>query len=248
MKEIEILKKALDESRYTVAFCSTGIMEESGTKGMRDQFQAYEIEKKYGYSPEEMFRAVFFTTRPEKFYNYYKAEVLHGDTRPGDSYFYLKELEDRNIIHTIITNNIANFFGKAGCKNVLNLRGTVEENACVNCGKKFGEEYILRSKGIPCCDECGKIIRPQVRMYGEMIDNRKMTQAINEITEADVLLFIGAGLSSSFAEKYVKYFQGKKLIVIHPEEDYKDHIADLVIHRPIRDVLKEILEICPAKA
>lgn len=247
MKEMESLIRALNESRYTVAFGSTGLMEESGQLGMRNQFRAYEVEKKYGYSPEEMFSAAFFSTRPEKFYEYYKNEVLHGNVTPGESYFYLKELVDKNIIQTIITNNICNFFGKAGCKNVLAIHGNVEENECMNCGKKFSEDYILRSKGIPCCDECGKIIRPQVRMFGEMVDNRIMTQAINEISEAEVLLIIGSDLSSSFAERYVKYFQGKKLILINPEEDFKDKIADLVIHRPIKEVLKKVLEGYPAR-
>lgn len=245
MKEMDILRKNLYESRYTVALCCSGLLAEAGRPSMRNQARDYEIEKKYGHSSEEMFSAAYFSTRPEKFFEFYKAEVLPSeDMNPGKSYECLKVLEERNLIQLIITNNACNFYSKVGCKNVLPLHGDVEDNVCTNCGKKFDAEYISKSKGIPCCDACGKLIRPKVVMFGEMVDNRLMTRAINEITKADLLLVIGSDLGSPFAERYVKYFEGKKLMIINPEDSYKDKVADLAIHRPISDVLCELKETC----
>ena len=247
MKEMEILKKALNESKYTVVLGSSGLMEESGRPSMRKQSRAYEIEKKYGYSPEDIFSAAFFSTRPEVFFDFYRAEVLPGELKPGKSFEYLKELEERNLIQLIITNNACNFYNRVGCKNVLPLHGDVEDNVCIGCGKKFSAEYIANSKGIPACDVCGKLILPKVVMFGEMVDNRKMTRAINEISKAELLIVIGTDLSSPIAERYVRYFDGRKLVVITPEGSYKDKVADLAIHQPIEQVLKELVESCTAR-
>ena len=244
MREVDLLRKALFESKYTVALCCSGLLEEVGRASVRTQSRAYEIEMKYGYSPEEIFNAAFFSTRPEKFFDYYKAEILPGDMEPGESFRYLRELEQRSLIHLMITDNTCNFYSRVGCRNVIMMHGDVEDNVCINCGKRFRADYVAKSRGIPCCDDCGKILRPKVVMFGEAVDNRLMTRAINEITKAEVLLVIGANLDGAFAERYVKYFDGKKLVVIDPEDAFKDRVADLAIHRPVRDVLRELLEGC----
>jgi NAD-dependent deacetylase len=241
MNEVDLLKKDLERSKYTVALCCSGLLEESGRASMRKQSRAYEIEEKYGYSPEEIFSAAFLSTRPEKFFQYYKAEVLPGDLKPGASYYYLKEMEDAGMIQLIITNNACNFHTKVGSKNVMAIHGDVENNICTGCGKRFDAAYIANSRGIPSCDVCGKLIRPQVAMFGEMLDNHLMTKAINEIKKADTLLVIGSGLNGPFAERYVKHFNGRKLIVINPEMSYRDRVANLVINRPISEVLHELL-------
>lgn len=245
MKEMDVLRKNLYESRYTVALCCSGMLAEVGRPSMRKQSRDYEIEKKYGHSSEEMFSAAYFSTRPEKFFEFYKAEVLPTENmHPGKSYECLRILEERNLIQLIITNNACNYYSKVGCKNVLPLHGDLENNVCINCGKTFNAEYMAKSKGVPCCDVCGKLIRPKVVMFGEMVDNRMMTRAINEIAKADLLLVIGSDLGSPFAGRYVKYFDGRELILINQEESCKDRVADLVIRRPIKDVLCELVETC----
>lgn len=247
MKEMELIKKALNNSTYTVALCSTGLLQACGLPSMREQYRAYSIETKYGYSPEEIFSTVFFSTRPEKFFDYYRNEVLPGYIKPDESFHCIKELEDRNLIQYIITNNVCGFLNQVGCKSVLDLHGNIQDNVCTSCGKKFPVEHIMNSDGIPLCDECGKIVRPEVLLFGEMVDNQKMTRAINEISRADVLLVIGCNLNTPFIEKYIKYFKGSRLILIKPEANYKDLVADVVINQPIKSVLEELVASCPGR-
>ena len=243
MDKNEYLEKIVRQSRYMVAVCSSGLAEESGIIGMRMPSRAYDIEKKYGYSPEEIFSEVFFNTRPELFFDFYRDELLvFGNEKPGKAFGCLKLLEEKRILKSIVTNNIYGLARKAGCKNVIELHGNMEYNKCKHCQAEYDSDYIRDSKNIPTCERCGAVIRPQVLLFGAMVDNRTMTRAINEIAKADVLLVLGKNLKSDFAVRYVKNFQGNKLVLINNEEHYSDGIADLVFHEPCGEVLEKLVK------
>ena len=243
MDKYEYLEKIVRQSRYMVAVCSSGLAEESGIIGMRAPSRAYDIEKKYGYSPEEIFSEVFFNTRPELFFKFYRDELLtFGNEKPGKAFEYLRQLEEIGKLKSIVTNNIYGLARKAGCMNVIELHGNMEYNKCKHCQAEYDSDYIRDSKNIPTCERCGAVVRPQVLLFGAMVDNRIMTRAINEISKADVLLVLGMNLKSDFAAKYIKNFQGDKLVLINKEEHYSDDVADLVFHEPCGEVLERILK------
>ena len=227
--KIELLKKILDESFCTVILCGSGIMEEHGYKGIKNLEKAYEIEEKYGESPEELFSSVYYNTRPLEFFDFYRNEILQGDREPSDTFKVAARMEEQGKLHCIITANMYEYPQRAGCKNVINLHGSVYNNCCSHCGKKFPLEYVKMSKKIPVCDECGHVIRPQVSLFGEMMDSQIMTKATWEIENADVLLLVGTSLESEVFSKYINYFEGRKLVVIHRNVHHTDDQADLVI-------------------
>ena len=136
-RKIDMLKRILDESKYTVALCGSGIMEEAGFVGLKNQNRAYEIEKKYNDSPEEIFTSVYYTTRPEKFFEFYKKELLEGLPGPTESGAALAAMEREGKLQYMITANIYEQGQRAGCHNVINLHGSVYKNKCLHCGREF---------------------------------------------------------------------------------------------------------------
>ena len=150
-RKIDMLKRILDESKYTVALCGSGIMEEAGFVGLKNQNRAYEIEKKYNDSPEEIFTSVYYTTRPEKFFEFYKKELLEGLPGPTESGAALAAMEREGKLQYMITANIYEQGQRAGCHNVINLHGSVYKNKCLHCGREYSMEYVRDAKGIPVC-------------------------------------------------------------------------------------------------
>lgn len=240
--KLEYLKKILDESRYTVVLCGSGMVSEVGYKTFRDQNQAYEIEKKYGRSPEYIFTSNYYNTRTDKFFEFYKSEVLEKVMEPTETALALKKLEDVGKVHCIVTSNMFDLPGRAGCHNVLNLHGTIYENTCPKCGKKYPVEYIMNCKKVPYCEECNAVIRPGVSLFGEQLDSRLTSQAAGEVEKADVLLLLGTTLSSDVYSNYVRFFEGKQLVIVHTHKHYRDFKADLVIYDQPKNVLPRIAE------
>lgn len=237
----ERVRKELENSNYTIAFCGTGMMKESGMPSMRAPEIAYEVEKKYGYSPEEIFSSAFYATRTETFFEYYRNEMLGKPLEPSRAFYALAELEKRGKLQCCITNNVYNLPGRAGCGNVINLHGIVEDNRCPHCGKKYDLLYVRNSRRIPLCRDCMTTVRPQVLLFGEMVDNQLMTRAVEQIEGADVLLVLGTTLNSGLCEGYVDYFKGKTLVLINSTEHYLDKAADLVIYEEVREALPKIV-------
>jgi len=236
-RKIDMLKRILDESKYTVALCGSGIMEEAGFVGLKNQDRAYEIEKKYHDSPEEIFTSVYYTTRPEKFFEFYKKELLEGLPAPTESGAALAAMEKAGKLQHMITANIYELGQRAGCHNVINLHGSVYKNRCLHCGRQYPMEYVRDARGIPVCDTCGGAIRPEVALFGEMVDSRLMRDTCTEIEKAEVLLVLGTTLESEVFGSYIRYFNGKYLVVIHQREHHSDGKADLVIIDQPRNVL-----------
>ena len=236
-----MIREILEKSTYTVAMCGTDMMKESGMQSMRAPEISYKVEREYGYSPEEIFSSVFYSNRTETFFKYYKKEMLEPALEPSDGFFALAELESRGLLQYAVTNNVYDLPERAGCKKVLNLHGTIFDNECPRCGKEYPMEYIRDAKKIPLCEKCQIPVRPKVMLFGEQVDNQLMTQAVNEISKADVLLLLGTNFNSGLCDPYVKYFEGSKMILINGQEHFMDKKAHVVLHEEVKTALLKIV-------
>ena len=235
-----LLKKMLLESDYLVILKGIGVSMECGCTSYRRSKHAYEIEEKYGRSPEEIFSAGFYNTRVREFFEFYKNDLISSLGEINDGLKTLKKLEDMGVLKMIITRDIFSLAHRAGCKNVIELHGSVYHNECPHCRRKYPLEYIRDSKGVPRCENCGTTIRPQIVLAGEMVNNALSTKAADEVSKADTLLLLGCDMSSVLAESFLRYFTGKRVILIHNREHYADSKADLVIHGKSMDILAQL--------
>lgn len=235
-----LLKKMLLESDYLVILKGIGVSMECGCTSYRRSKYAYEIEEKYGRSPEEIFSAGFYNTRVREFFEFYKNDLISSLGESNDGLKTLKKLEDMGVLKMIITRDIFSLAHRAGCKNIIELHGSVYHNECPHCRRKYPLEYIRDSKGVPRCENCGTTIRPQIVLAGEMVNNALSTKAADEVSKADTLLLLGCDMSSVLAESFLRYFTGKRVILIHNREHYADSKADLVIHGKSMDILAQL--------
>lgn len=234
--------KMIRSSAYTVALCGFGMFSECGYPELRDGDEAFVIEQKYGYSYDELFHCSFFNTKKKIFYEFYKEHMLPlVEKKPGSGFFHMAELEKRGYIHSIITKRITGTHDKAGCRNVINLHGTLQEYHCSHCGKRYSVEYVKISSGVPRCERCSGAVRPNVCLFGEMVDNSVMTKAVEEIEKAEVLLVLGTNLSKELCEHLVGYYKGDKLILVTPSSHFSDVYADYVVYDRVDQTLQSLV-------
>ncbi len=241
-KKLQILKNILDSSRYTVALCGSGILEECGYPGILSLDVAYDIENKYGDSPEYLYSSSYFNTRPEKFFEFYKMEILSREIEPSETFYALAELEKQGKLQTIISKNSFSLSERAGCSHVYNIHGTIYENVCTHCGIEYPLAYMKASPSVPLCEKCGHLVRPKVKLFGEMLDHDIIAKIADEIAKADALLLLGTSLESDTYKNYIKYFRGKSIIVIHQHPHYSDARTNLVFLDTPKNILPKILE------
>ena len=230
-KKIELLKNILNDSRYTVMLGGSGMMKEGGYQGLKSPEQAYETEKKYGLSPEDIFTTVFYNNR---------TEILGNIPQITESAYVAARMEAAGKLQCIIDSNVYELPQRGGCKNVISLHGSIYHNQCPHCGREYSMEYIRDSVKIPRCESCGRVIRPGVSLYGEMLDSSIMSEATRQVEQAEVLMLMGTSMESEVFSKYVRYFEGKKLVIIHNEEHFMDEKADLVIIDEPKNVLPKL--------
>ena len=237
MDDISKLQKMIDECNDIVFFGGAGVSTESGLKDFRSKDGLYNM--KYKYPPEEILSHSFFINNTEEFYKFYKDKMNALNILPNVCHKYLTKLEKNGKLKAIITQNIDGLHQKSGSSNVLELHGTIYKNYCLKCGKQYDAPYIFNSKGIPKC-ECGGIIKPKVVLYEEALDDEVVEKAIDEISKAELLIVAGTSLTVYPASSFVRYFKGKYLVIINNDETNYDGIADLVIHKRIGDVFKQL--------
>ena len=238
MNKIEELQKIINESTGIVFFGGAGVSTESGIPDFRSQDGLYN--QKYDYPPEEILSSRFFFNNTKEFYKFYFDKLINLDVKPNDCHLKLKELEDVGKLRCVITQNIDGLHEMAGSKNVITLHGTVYKNHCIDCNKQYDLDYVLKYKNdIPKC-ECGGIIKPNVVLYEEALDDNDITLAISNILEADTLIIGGTSLNVYPAAGLIRYFNGKNLIIINKDATSYDDLATLVIREPIAKVFKEI--------
>lgn len=239
-EKLGYLKQAIMNSNYMVGLTGVGVSESCGCMNFRSEKDAVNAEITYGYSPEEMFNPTFFNTRTEQFYQFYKNHMLRSLGEIGEGLFKLRKMEESGKLKCVITRDIFSIPGRVGCKNVYEIHGSVYDNFCPHCGRKYSIEYIRNSKGVPKCESCGTVVRPGVYMVGEMVDNRVISRAAEEVQKADTLLIMGCNLKAPLSETFLKYFEGNYLILINEEPHFSDEMADLTIHGKAVDILKDL--------
>lgn len=240
--KLEQLRKIIKSSEHLVCVIDSNLASENGYPLMQDSDWAYDMELKYDYSPEEIFNSSFYATRRERFFDFYKKEILSNYFEPNESYRELKHLEDEGYIKAIISTDFYSLAKRAGCKNVIEICGSIYNNYCPHCRSVYDIEYIRNSKKVPVCEKCNTHIRPGVFLYGEMIDNQIMTKAMNEVSKADALLLCGTNLNAHNFQNSVQYFNGDKLVIICEKKHYSDEKAFLVINDKVKNVLPGILD------
>lgn len=239
MDKIQQLQNMISESNNIVFFGGAGVSTESGIPDFRSVDGLYH--QQYDYPPETILSHTFYRRNPEEFYRFYRNKMLCLDAEPNAAHKKLAELESAGKLKAVVTQNIDGLHQKAGSKKVLELHGSVLRNYCEKCGKFFDAEYILNSEGVPKCDDCGGSIKPDVVLYEEGLDQRTITESIEAISEADMLIIGGTSLVVYPAAGLVDYYRGNKLVLINKSVTSMDSKADLVISDSIGKVLGQIV-------
>ena len=240
MNKIEQLKKWIDESNNIVFFGGAGVSTESGIPDFRSQDGLYN--KKYKYPPETIVSHSFFVNHTEEFYEFYRDKMIYTDAKPNKAHLALARLEEIGRLRAIVTQNIDGLHQMAGSKNVLELHGSVHRNYCMRCGKRYDLSAVTNCNGIPRC-ECGGIIRPDVVLYEEGLDDDVIKASVAAIAAADMLIIGGTSLVVYPAAGLINYYNGNKLVLINKSATAVDSRADLVIDDKIGEVLSEAVGI-----
>lgn len=235
---INKLKTAVNECNYIVFFGGAGVSTESGIPDFRSVDGLYS--QKYKYPPETIVSHSFYVTKTEEFYDFYKEKMLFPNAKPNQAHIKLAHMEEEGKLKAVITQNIDGLHQAAGSKEVLELHGSVHRNYCQRCNKFFDLDYIVNSKGIPCCDECGGTIKPDVVLYEEGLDQNVLAKTVNHISRADMLIIGGTSLAVYPAAGLIDYFHGKYLVVINMASTPRDAQADILINDKIGEVFSKI--------
>ena len=228
------LQSIIDEGRRIVFFGGAGVSTESGIPDFRSTDGLYN--QQYKFPPEQIISHSFFMREPEEFYRFYRDRMIYPDAKPNAAHLKLAELERAGKLSAVITQNIDGLHTDAGSKNVIELHGSIRRNRCMKCGRAFGFDRIMQTHGIPRC-ECGGIVKPDVVLYEEPLDESCINRAINEITEADVLIIGGTSLAVQPAAGLIRFFNGRRLAVINKSPTSADDEADIVINGSIGETL-----------
>lgn len=231
------LKKLVDESDNIVFFGGAGVSTESGIKDFRSVDGLYR--QKFKYPPETILSHSFYESHTEDFYEFYRTKMLAPDAQPNAAHKKLAQWEREGKLKAVITQNIDGLHQKAGSREVLELHGSVLRNHCLRCGKFYGVEAVAESAGIPRCT-CGGMIKPDVVLYEESLDEQVMEKALDYIAGADVLIIGGTSLVVYPAAGLVRYYRGNKLVVINRDATGMDSAARLCISAPIGQVLGQL--------
>jgi len=237
MNEINTLIKWIKESNSTVFFGGAGVSTESGLKDFRSKDGLYN--EKYDYPPEEILSHHFFMDKTDEFYKFYRDKLDTRNYKPNITHEVLALMENKNKLNCVITQNIDGFHTDAGSKNVYELHGSIKRNYCMDCHKFYDDTYIFNSKGIPKCS-CGGIIKPDVVLYEEGLDEETIKNSIKAISTCDLLIIGGTSLNVYPAAGFIRYFRGKHIVLINRDSTSFDNMCDLVIHDSLGKVFEQI--------
>lgn len=235
--KIQKFKQIINESNNIVFFGGAGVSTESGIPDFRSKDGLYN--QKYDYPPEEILSHTFFVRHTEEFYKFYKDKMNSLKYDSNITHIKLAELENKGKLKAVVTQNIDGLHQKAGSNTVYELHGSVLRNYCMKCNKFYTAEDVFNSEGIPKCD-CGGIIKPDVVLYEEGLDQDILKKAINAIINADVLIVAGTSLTVQPASSLINYYNGNKLVLINRDITHYDSIANLVINESLGKVFSEI--------
>ena len=238
MNKINELQELINHSNNIVFFGGAGVSTESGIKDFRSVDGLYN--EKYDYPPEMILSHTFFMNNTEEFYKFYRDKLNTLNIEPNITHKFLKKLEDSGKLKAVVTQNIDGLHEKAGSKKVLLLHGTIYRNYCMDCNKFYDAKYIFNNKDVPRCD-CGGLIKPDVVLYEEGLDDEVVKETIKVISEADLLIIGGTSLAVYPAASFINYFRGDKIVIINKDSTPYDSRADLVINEKLGDVFSKLV-------
>ena len=236
--KIRKLKEIVDNTDNLVFFGGAGVSTESGIPDFRSTDGLYNM--KYKYPPETIVSHTFFVRKTEDFYEFYKDKMMALDAKPNKAHYKLAEWEKEGKCRAVITQNIDGLHQMAGSKKVLELHGSIHRNYCTKCGKFFDAAYVKNSDGVPRCDECGGLVKPDVVLYEESLDSQTISDAVYAIAHADVLIIGGTSLAVYPAAGMIDYFRGSHLVLINRSSTPRDSQADLIINDSIGEVFGQL--------
>lgn len=237
MQELEQLKQWIRESDNIVFFGGAGVSTESGIPDFRSVDGLYN--QQYDYPPETIISHTFYRRNPEEFYRFYKNKMLFPNAKPNAAHLALARLEQQGKLRAVITQNIDGLHQAAGSREVLELHGSVHRNYCTRCGEFYTLEDVMAADGVLRCS-CGGIIKPDVVLYEEGLDQKTLQKAVMYIRQAEVLIIGGTSLTVYPAAGLIDYYQGNRLVLINKSVTPMDSRADLVISGKIGEVLGEV--------
>ena len=237
-EQLEILKTWINESDNIVFFGGAGVSTESGIPDFRSVDGLYH--QQYDYPPETILSHTFFKRNTEEFYRFYRAKMLVLDAKPNAAHKKLAEWEQQGKLKAVVTQNIDGLHQAAGSKVVYELHGSVHRNYCQKCGAFYDARYMLESTGIPRCEKCGGLIKPDVVLYEEGLDQATINGAVPAISQADVLIIGGTSLTVYPAAGLIDYYNGNKLVLINKSVTPMDSRADLLVQGPIGEIFSQL--------
>lgn len=233
---VRSLQEIVDRGRRIVFFGGAGVSTASGIPDFRGADGLYR--QKYGdLTPEMMLSASFFYLHPDRFFEFYRAHMLHPEARPNAAHLALAKLERAGKLRGIVTQNIDGLHRLAGNRLVYELHGSVHENYCMDCNRQYDLAWLLQTTGVPRCPHCGGIVKPYVVLYGEAADKYTCMGACREISGCDVLIVAGTSLEVEPAASFLDYFRGRELVLINREETRCDGRATLLLRGDVSEVL-----------
>ena len=237
MDAIETLRRWVSESNQMVAFTGAGVSTESGVPDFRSVDGLYN--QKFEYPPETIISHSFYLRNPEYFFRLYREKMMPLEVQPNITHFTLAKWEREGHLAAVVTQNIDGLHQKAGSKRVYELHGSILRNYCTQCGKFYPAEFVKNSNGIPRCG-CGGIVKPDVVLYEEGLNDRVVEGALEAISQADLLLVAGTSLTVYPAAGFLRYYRGNRLVLINRDPTPYDDRADLVIHDSLGKVLSRL--------
>ena len=239
MTNVEQLRQWIKESKTAVFFGGAGVSTESGIPDFRSVDGLYS--QKFEYPPEQIISHSFYVRKPEYFFRFYREKMLPLGFEPNVTHKVLAQLEKEGHLAAVVTQNIDGLHQKAGSKNVFELHGSVLRNYCVKCHKFYPAEFVRDAKGIPLCD-CGGIVKPDVVLYEESLNQDTLAGAVSAIRRADLLIVGGTSLTVYPAAGLLQYYRGNRLVLINRDETPYDDYANLVFHDSLGKIFSQLTD------
>ena len=236
-EEVKKLKELVDASRNIVFFGGAGVSTESGIPDFRSTDGLYH--QQWKYPPEVILSHTFYESNPEEFFRFYRAKLLSPHAKPNPAHYKLAQWEQEGRLTAVVTQNIDGLHQAAGSRRVLELHGSVHRNYCQRCGKFHSLDFILSTEGVPRC-ACGGVVKPDVVLYEEGLDQTILESAVKAIARADLLIIGGTSLNVYPAAGLIRYYQGDTVVLLNRSPVSRDLAADLVITDPIGQVLSQV--------
>jgi len=237
---IDRLQKAISESENICVFTGAGVSCPSGIPDFRSADGLFRQNGLGRYSPEEMVSHSFFVAHPDLFYDFYKTKMIYPDALPNEAHMFFARLEQLRKTVTVVTQNVDGLHQMAGNTKVAELHGSIHRNYCTKCHRMYGLDYIVNSRGIPVCEDDGCIIKPDVVLYGEELDNSVIHTALQYIENADMMIVAGTSLTVYPAASFVQYFQGNPLVLINKTVTTSPIQADITVYDDIVSAVRKL--------